>query len=52
MLRNPLLEAGDRVTVMTERDAYEVVVDSFEVPLGGQHVTSASARTMTTEGIN
>lgn len=52
MLRNPLAESGDRVTVHTDRTAYDLILDSFEVPLGNQRVTAAQARTLTTEGLS
>ncbi|KNX38109.1 DUF5047 domain-containing protein [Luteipulveratus halotolerans] len=43
-LRNPLLEADDPITVITDTDAYDLVLGSFTVPLGNQGVIDAQAR--------
>lgn len=46
MLLNPLMEPGDTVRVETPDHAYECVLDSFEIPLGAQRVSSGKARAL------
>lgn len=52
MLINPLMEAGDPVEVETPDFTYSCVLDSFEIPLGSQRVSSGKARALKVPGVD
>ena len=52
MLVNPLMEAGDAITVLTPDHTYACILDSFEIPLGSQRAIAAKARSLTLPGVN
>lgn len=51
-LVNPLMEAGDPNRVTIDEAHWDIIVDSFEVPLGTQATTGAQARALETEGVS
>ena len=46
MLRNPLMEAGDRVRIIGDNTTHDLIIESFEIPLGSQNTTPATARSL------
>lgn len=53
MLRNPLMQSGDRVTVYGPHDTtYDLILSSFKIPLGSQNVTPGTARSLGWEGVS